>query len=60
VGAPPIFLRASAACRRAPLLLGWGFWVGWVALSLYLRRRLKGLIVAIQWAKRMHGFRDTP
>lgn len=27
-----------------------------VALSLYLLPRLKGMVVAIQWAKRMHGF----
>lgn len=27
-----------------------------VALSLFLLPRFKGLVVAIQWAKRMHGF----
>jgi uncharacterized protein (DUF983 family) len=27
-----------------------------VALSLYLLPRLKGVMVAIQWARRMHGF----
>ena len=27
-----------------------------IALSLFLLPRLKGLIVAIQWARRMHGF----
>jgi uncharacterized protein (DUF983 family) len=27
-----------------------------VTLSLYLLPRLKGMIVAIQWARRMHGF----
>ncbi len=31
-----------------------------VALSLYLLPRLKGMVVAIQWAKRMHGFGTTP
>ncbi len=30
-----------------------------VVLSLFLLPRLKGLIVAIQWAKRMHGFGGT-
>lgn len=30
-----------------------------VALSLFLLPRLKGMIVAIQWARRMHGFSDT-
>ncbi len=27
-----------------------------VALSLFLLPRFKGLIIAVQWAKRMHGF----
>jgi len=30
-----------------------------VGLSLWLLPRFKGMIVAIQWAKRMHGFADT-
>ena len=33
-----------------------GFTVVFVALSLYLLPRLKGMFVALQWAKRMHGF----
>ncbi len=32
------------------------FSVGCVGLSLYLLPRLKGALVAFQWAKRMHGF----
>lgn len=27
-----------------------------VTLSLYLLPRLKGVVIAVQWAKRMHGF----
>lgn len=27
-----------------------------IALSLYLLPRMKGMVVAIQWSKRMHGF----
>jgi uncharacterized protein (DUF983 family) len=27
-----------------------------VALSLFLLPRLKGAMIAVQWAKRMHGF----
>jgi uncharacterized protein (DUF983 family) len=30
------------------------------ALSLYLLPRLKGGMVALQWAKRMHGFGSSP
>jgi len=42
--------------RPEPIVLFATFSVGCVALSLYLLPRLKGLIVAVQWAKRMHGF----
>ncbi len=31
-----------------------------VVMSLVLLPRLKGMVVAIQWAKRMHGFGGTP
>ena len=34
--------------------------VGTVALSLYLLPRLKGALVGVQWAKRMHGFGGRP
>ena len=30
-----------------------------VALSLFLLPRMKGMVVAIQWANRMHGFDKT-
>lgn len=36
------------------------FWTLAVALSLYLLPRLKGAIVGLQWARRMHGFDDAP
>ncbi len=37
------------------------FSVGTVALSLYLLPRLKGMVIAWQWARRTHGSgRDTP
>ena len=42
--------------RPEPLTLFSIFAVGCVALSLYLLPRLKGAIVAFQWARRMHGF----
>ncbi|MEO9865018.1 MAG: DUF983 domain-containing protein [Yoonia sp.] len=42
--------------RPEPLVMATIFTVGSVALSLYLLPRLKGMIVGIQWAKRMHGF----
>lgn len=42
--------------RPEPLVLATIFMVGCTALSLYLLPRFKGMIVGIQWAKRMHGF----
>ncbi|MEX0287359.1 MAG: DUF983 domain-containing protein [Paracoccaceae bacterium] len=42
--------------RPDPLVLFTFFAVGCVTLSLYLLPRLKGMIVAYQWAKYLHGF----
>ena len=42
--------------RPDPLVLATTFTIGCVALSLYLLPRLKGMIVAFQWARMMHGF----
>lgn len=42
--------------RPDPLILATGFTIFCVALSLYLLPRLKGVVVAIQWSRRMHGF----
>jgi uncharacterized protein (DUF983 family) len=53
--APTIFW-AFVHFRPDPLVLASTFTVGTVGLSLYLLPRLKGALVAIQWAKRMHGF----
>lgn len=52
----PLILWAYTAFRPEPLVLFSIFAVGCVGLSLYLLPRLKGLMIAIQWAKRMHGF----
>jgi len=42
--------------RPEPLMFASLLTVGVVALSLYLLPRMKGVVVGIQWAKRMHGF----
>lgn len=42
--------------RPEPFVLFSVFAVGCTALSLYLLPRLKGAVVAFQWARRMHGF----
>lgn len=52
----PLFLWAYTTYRPEPLVMASIFSVGCVALSLYLLPRLKGMIVALQWAKRLGGF----
>lgn len=52
----PALLFAFVEYRPDPLVLGTIFSVGTVALSLYLLPRIKGALVSLQWAKRMHGF----
>ncbi|ARE39624.1 Zinc-finger protein [Rhodovulum sp. P5] len=53
--APPI-VAAVMVFKPDPLVLTSIFSIGCVALALYLLPRLKGVMVALQWAKRMHGF----
>jgi uncharacterized protein (DUF983 family) len=52
----PLILVVFTKYRPDPMTLAAVFSVGTVALSLYLLPRLKGAMVALQWAKRMHGF----
>lgn len=52
----PLLMWGFSTFRPDPLVLFTVFAVGCVALSLYLLPRLKGGMVAYQWAKRMHGF----
>lgn len=56
----PLIVWAYTEFRPEPLVLAAAFSIGCTALSLYLLPRMKGLIVAIQWAKRMHGFGAAP
>jgi uncharacterized protein (DUF983 family) len=52
----PAILIAFVRYRPDPLVLASVFSVATVALSLFLLPRLKGMLVGIQWARRMHGF----
>jgi len=52
----PLIHIAFTRFRPDPMVLATVFTIGCVALSLYLLPRLKGLVVSIQWARRMHGF----
>lgn len=52
----PLMLVVYMAWRPEPWAMAFGFSAVFVALSLWMLPRLKGLFVALQWAKRMHGF----
>jgi uncharacterized protein (DUF983 family) len=52
----PIMLFVFVEWRPEGWMMALGFSVVFVALSLYLLPRLKGVFVGVQWAKRMHGF----
>ncbi|MDO6588270.1 DUF983 domain-containing protein [Salipiger sp. 1_MG-2023] len=45
--------------RPEPLILLTVLGTGATALTLFLLPRLKGAIIAFQWARRMHGFSQT-
>ncbi len=52
----PIMLIVFTAYRPEPLVTITIFAIGCVSLSLYLLPRLKGALVAFQWARGLHGF----
>jgi uncharacterized protein (DUF983 family) len=52
----PLLLFVYSTWQPDPLAMALGFTTFFVALSLYLLPRLKGVFVGIQWAQRMHGF----
>jgi len=55
----PLMLILFEVYRPAPLLLMVGFSIVFVAMALFMLPRIKGMFVALQWAKRMHGFSET-
>ena len=52
----PLMVATMYRWDPNPALLFAAFAVLLVALSLFLLPRFKGMIVAFQWAQRMHGF----
>lgn len=54
----PLLLIVFEMYRPQPLVLFAIFGLGTITLSLYLLPRLKGAIVAFQWARLMHGFEE--
>ena len=56
----PLLYFVFVTYRPEPLVLASVFTTLTVALALFLLPRLKGMLVALQWAKRMHGFGSAP
>ena len=56
----PLIYFVFVTYRPEPLVLASVFTTLTVALALFLLPRLKGMLVALQWAKRMHGFGAAP
>lgn len=52
----PVMLFVFTTWRPEGWVMALGFSVAFVALSLFLLPRFKGVFVGMQWAKRMHGF----
>ena len=52
----PALHWAFVTFRPDPMILATVFTVLCTGLCLFLLPRIKGMIVAFQWAKRMHGF----
>ncbi|MEM7471919.1 MAG: DUF983 domain-containing protein [Pseudomonadota bacterium] len=57
--APLLHMTYTHFDEPDPLIVATVFSVGCVGLCLYLLPRMKGAVIGIQWAKRMHGFGDT-
>ena len=56
----PALMFTFVKFRPEPMVMITGFTIGTVALSLFLLPRLKGALVGLQWANRMHGFGAKP
>ena len=52
----PLLHFVFANFRPDPWILAIGFGTGCIALSLYLLPRIKGAIIAFQWARGLNGF----
>jgi len=56
----PLLHLVFVTYRPEPLVLFTIFAIGCISLSLYLLPRLKGAVVAYQWARLMYGFEGNP
>ncbi|MGR3721673.1 DUF983 domain-containing protein [Abyssibius alkaniclasticus] len=56
----PTMLIVFTTLRPEPWVMATGFSIVFVLLTIFLLPRIKGMFVALQWAKRMHGFGAAP
>lgn len=56
----PMMLLVWETWRPEPLVMALSLCTFFTALCLYLLPRFKGVFVAIQWSRRMHGFGGAP
>ena len=56
----PLIYYVFVEYRPEPMVLASIFTTLTVAMALFLLPRFKGILVALQWAKRMHGFGTAP
>ena len=54
----PLLHVVFVTFRPEPWIMVLGFGTGCVALSLYLLPRIKGVIIAFQWARNLNGFNN--
>ena len=55
-----LMLPAYELWRPEPWQMALGFSAIFVAVSLYLLPRFKGMFIGFQWSRRMHGFGGAP
>ena len=54
----PLLHVVFVTFRPEPWIMALGFGTGCVVLSLYLLPRMKGVIIAFQWARNLNGFNN--
>jgi len=55
----PMMLFVFITFRPEGWMMALGFSVVFLGLALFLLPRIKGMFVALQWSRRMHGFADA-
>lgn len=56
----PLLLACYIAWRPSAMTMILSFGIGAIVMSMLLLPRIKGAMVGLQWARRMHGFGGAP